>query len=247
MKSRLFKPVLFAFSTLSSIPIDPGKGSLDELKHSVVFYPLVGLVLGGLLALVGLIPMAPDLGALLLLLVWVLFTAAFHLDGLADCLDGFFGGRTPKERRRIMKDSAVGVYGLTGIVLLLVSKYVLLSHDLAKGEASQWLIAIPVVARWAIGLSCLISKAPSGDKGLGSQIVGLPVKWFLFSTFLSIFICGLLLKLGALWAFLVAIGVSVGISRFSKARIGGLTGDGMGATVELTEVCLLFLSCFKCA
>jgi len=244
VKNRFFEPISYAFSTLTCIPVAPHRGSLENLKRSVAFYPLVGLAIGTFLAWVGKMNSSSDLKAILILLLWVVLTSAFHLDGLADCSDGFFGGHTPKERRRIMKDAAVGVYGLTAVVLILMIKFVLLSHLLNKLEGFQELITIPVLARWAVCFSSYIFRAPAGDKGLGSQMVGLTFQWFFFSTSMTLLLCGFLLRLNVLGAFLAAILVSVGVGRFSKARIGGLTGDGMGATIELAETALLVLFLF---
>ncbi len=174
------KSLLVALSTLTALPVSPDQWTERELKQSVAFYPLVGALIGGLLVLAGKIPAAHDLKSLFLVLLWVLVTAAFHLDGLSDCLDGFFGGKTPEERRHIMKDPAIGAFGVTGIALALLFKYVLLTHLLSQGETWKWLLLqIPIAARWAVTLACALFKAPPGDRGLGSQVLGLPAPWFL--------------------------------------------------------------------
>ncbi len=234
-----------AFSTLTLIPTPVANPSAKDLKHSVALYPLVGAFVGFLLFLIHKISTAHSLQALLALILWVLLTGAFHLDGLGDCLDGWFGGRTPQERQRIMKDAALGVYGMAGITLNLIAKYVLLNQLMAKEDASLWLITIPITARWAVCLSCVISKAPQGNKGLGSHIIGLPINWFLLATVLALGANAPLLKWSALEVFLIAAGVSVMTSLLSKSKIGGLTGDGMGATIELTEFGTLFLACLQ--
>jgi len=238
------KSFLIAFSTLTIFPIPTGRWSPTQLKNSVIFYPLVGAVIGGLLALVCKSPLSNDIQALLALLLWVVLTMAFHLDGLGDCLDGWFGGRTPKERRRIMKDAAMGVYGVTGIVLLVLFKYVLLEHLFTNENAWKWLIAIPAAARYAVVFSCMRSTSPSGNKGLGSKVTRLSFPAFCFSSLMTL---GLffLLKWETFGVLAIAIILSVLISALSKNRIGGLTGDGMGATIEMTEVCLLFLACLR--
>jgi adenosylcobinamide-GDP ribazoletransferase len=237
------KSLLVAISTLTCLPLSPDQWTQGDLKRSVAFYPLVGAFIGGLLVLTDKISINHDLKALLLLLVWVVITAAFHLDGLSDCLDGFFGGKTPEERRFIMKDPHIGVFGVTGIALTLLFKYVLLGHLLSNGENWKWLLVIPVAARWAVTLVCALLKAPPGDKGLGSQVLGLPVPWFAASTVLALAIGIGLLKIPGLEAFLLAAGVALCVGFLSQSRIGGLTGDGMGAIVELSEVSLLFMAC----
>jgi adenosylcobinamide-GDP ribazoletransferase len=237
------KALRVAFSTLTALPVSPDQWTDKDLKESVAFYPLAGALIGGLLALMDKISIAHDLKALLLLLVWVAATAAFHLDGLGDCLDGFFGGKTPEERRHIMKDPHIGVFGVTGIALSLLFQYVLLAHLLSEGENWKWLLLVPIAARWAVILACLLWKAPPGDKGLGSQVLGLPAPWFAASTILTLAIGIWLLRILGLEAFLMAAGVSLAVGFLSQSRIGGLTGDGMGAIIELSEVSLLFMTC----
>ena len=236
------KPLWIALSTLTPLPVSPKDWKGSDVKASVAFYPLVGALLGGLLALASQTHIPHELKAIILLLLWVAGTAAFHLDGLADCCDGFFGGKSPEERRRIMKDPATGSYGVTGIVLDLIFKYSLLLRLLAEGEGWKWLVLIPLAARWSVTLSCAVFKAPPGDSGLGSQVVGMPSSWFAASTLLSLAAGFFLLKVQSLGIFLVAGLVALGLGFLSQSRIKGLTGDGMGATTELSEVAGLFLA-----
>lgn len=236
----MLKAILVSFSTLTLLPLSPKEWKTEDIKKSVAFYPLVGGLLGGLLALVSRIHLAHDLKTPLLLLLWVVITAVFHLDGLADCCDGFFGGKTPEERRRIMKDPMIGAYGVTGIVLSLLFKYSLLSRLLVEGDAWKWLILMPLAARWAVTLSCTVFKAPPGDQGLGSQVVGLSASWFAADTLLSLAAGIALLKLQGVEIFVLTGLMALAVGFFSQSRIKGLTGDGMGATIELSEVLGLF-------
>ncbi len=229
-----------AFSTLTLLPVSPKEWKGSDVKTSVAFYPLVGALLGGLLALLSLIHLNHSLLLLLILFTWVVGTAAFHLDGLADCCDGFFGGATPEERRRIMKDSATGAYGVTGIALDLLFKYSLVSGILAAGEAWKTLLLIPLAARWAVTLSCAVFKAPPGDKGLGSEVMGFPTPLFAVATLLSLAAGIALLRLQGLTVLLIAGLVALGMGFLSQSKVKGLTGDGLGATIELGEIACLF-------
>ncbi len=236
------KSLFLAFSTLTCFPIPTGKATPAQLRTSVIFYPIVGALLGGLLALFGKIPLPSDLQAILALGAWVFLTLAFHLDGLGDCLDGWFGGHSPKERRRIMKDPTLGVYAVTGIVLTLLLKYVLLGHLFTQAGAWRWLIAIPAFARYSVVLACWITSPKAGEKGLGSQVLGIPTSSFVFSSLLTF---PLVFLLGWPFAWLIGLSllVSFSITTLSKDRIGGLTGDGMGAMIEISEITMLFLAC----
>jgi adenosylcobinamide-GDP ribazoletransferase len=238
------KSFLIAVSTLTIFPAPTGKWTDAQLKNSVIFYPLVGGILGCLLAFASKIPLPLGLQALVILLLWVILTMAFHLDGLGDCLDGWFGGRTPRERRRIMKDAAMGVYGVTGVVLMLLSKYVLLLYLAGKSDTFEWLIAIPAAARYSVVISCFLTKSNLKEKGLGSKILGLPSPYFALSTFFT-FLLFFLLNWTLVWVLLICAVVSISITSLSKSKIGGLTGDGMGAIIEFSEACLLFLACLR--
>jgi len=237
-------PLFIAFSTLTVFPEIIGKWTTSQLKNSVIFYPVVGAFIGGCLALVWLTPLTNDIQALAAIILWVLLTMAFHLDGLGDCLDGWLGGQNPTERRKIMKDPALGVYGVSGIVLVLLSKYVLLTHFFKQGGGWPWLIAIPAAARYAVVISCFTSAPPPKDQGLGSKVLGLPLSSFLLSSLITLSL-GFLLRWETLGVFFLCALVSAGISALSKNLIGGLTGDGMGATIEVAEVVLLFLACLR--
>jgi adenosylcobinamide-GDP ribazoletransferase len=142
-----------------------------------------------------------------------------------------------------MKDPAIGSYGITGIVLVLLFKYSLLSRLLVEEDNWKWFLLIPLAARWAVTLSCAVFKAPVGDQGLGSQVVGLSAPWFAATTLLSLAAGITLLKLQGLEAFLAAGVIALAVGFLSQSKIKGLTGDGMGATIELAEVGLLFLAC----
>ncbi len=229
-----------SFSTLTLLPLSPKGWKSTDLKNSVAFYPLVGAFLGGILALLSKIHLSHELKTPILLLAWIVITAAFHLDGLADCCDGFFGGKNPEERRRIMRDPAIGAYGVTGIVLTLLFKFSLLSRFLAEGDSWKWLILIALAARWAVTLACVVFKAPPGDHGLGSQVVGLAAPLFAVSSLLSLVAGMALLKFQGLEIFALVGLVALAVGYFSKSRIKGLTGDGMGTIIELSEVSSLF-------
>lgn len=230
-----------AFSTLTLLPVSPKEWKTSDIKNSVAFYPLVGAALGGIFALTTKIHLIHELKAALVLLLWVVLTAAFHLDGLGDCCDGFFGGKTPEDRRRIMKDPSVGSYGITGIVLALFFKYGFLSTVLSGDDSWKWFLLIPLGARWAVTLSCTLFKAPTGDQGLGSEVMGLSPAFFAATTLVSLAAGIALLKLQGLVVLLIAGIIALGVGFLSQSKIKGLTGDGLGATIELSEVaCLTF-------
>ena len=146
----MWNSLRIAFSTLTLLPVSPKQWKSGDIKNSVAFYPLVGALLGGLLALIAQIELVRPLKPVPIFFLWVLLTAAFHLDGLGDCCDGFFGGKTPEDRRRIMKDPSVGAYGVTGIGMTLLFKYNFIASIFSDVTAWRWLILVPLAARWAV-------------------------------------------------------------------------------------------------
>jgi len=231
-----------AWRLLTIVPLPFVPENVDRPAGlAAAYYPVVGLILGLILAGTGWLfhMQLPDgVAAALLLAVWVGLTGMLHLDGFMDACDGLLPPRDPTRRLEIMKDSRVGAFGVIGVVLLLLLKFNAL---IALPVASRWhaLIAIPVLARWAMtwamaryplvrteGLSAFFKT------GLGSVQVGI--------------------------ASVVAIGVSIGffgvrglillvvtwltttlVARFAITRIGGLTGDVYGTICEITETVLL--------
>src|SRR5262245_25304904 len=133
---------------LPFIPEDPERSP----GRSVGYYPLVGLILGLILAyldrLLGwLLP--PGLAAALLLVIWVGLTGMLHLDGFMDACDGLLSPREPARRLEIMKDSRVGAFAVVGAVLLLLLKFNAL---VALPPEARWpiLLTAPTLARWAM-------------------------------------------------------------------------------------------------
>lgn len=131
----MIRPFFIALQFLTRIPVRlAGEPSPRELGLSLLYYPLVGLLLGALLAggawLLLRSGIPPLLGAALILSLWVALTGALHLDGLADSIDAWAGGRGDRERTlAIMKDPASGPQGVTGLVLVLLLKFAAL-HSL---------------------------------------------------------------------------------------------------------------------
>jgi adenosylcobinamide-GDP ribazoletransferase len=232
------KPFWIALSTLTLFPAPVKNWDRRDLKASLVFYPLIGAALGFLLFLNHLWPLPASVEALFALVTWIGVTRAFHLDGLADCLDGWLGGRTPAQKHRIMKDPSIGTYGTVGLFLVLLSKYIFLQLLFSKPGASAWLLFIPLAARWSVVLACFRHPPRSKYKGLASAFFGLPPLLFIFS---CLFLIPGFFWLPWAWSGILA--VTVGFNFFwtflSRRQIGDLTGDGLGALIELTETALL--------
>jgi adenosylcobinamide-GDP ribazoletransferase len=232
-----------ALTFLTKLPW-PWRGPADEgaLARAMFWFPWVGAILGlgfwgAWLGLHRLLP-APAAAALLLTFT-VLITGGLHLDGLADTADGLGGGRTATDVLRIMKDSRVGAFGVLSLILALLLKFALF---LSLGEAggARVLILYPILSRWAMVLLAYLSPYARPEGGLGQAMtVGVSPR-VLAGASLSAGVLALLilgfpgLILGAAAAALVWLE-----SLYFRARLGGITGDVLGATNEVMEVMVL--------
>jgi len=229
-------------SALQFITILPlGKAKSFDPPKMVPYFPLVGILLGLMVALFDSIVTqfwAPPVAALLDIALLAVLTAAFHIDGLGDTADGLLGPRSREEALEIMKDSRIGTMGLVAILFGLALKW----GGIASLEAhrSIILIMIPAYARAGIlfGMRYLpYGRSDGTGKPFFSERLSLKHFWGV------IFPIGLSLVLGlkAIWLNL-AFGIIITmILLFYKKRMGCITGDMLGAMVEITEAGLFLM------
>lgn len=255
-----------AFQFLTRLPVPVKLDYNDALfRRSVVFYPLVGLVLGLITAAAGLLlanVLSPLPAAVLLLGIWVMLTGALHLDGLMDTADGILSYRSRERMLEIMKDSRVGAMGVIAAVLVLLLKWSLLTELLpaaaAGSQGNLWLLLalVPLWSRWymvvAIAWWPYARQAGSGMGGFfrgvgaghaaGSGLVALLLSFCVAAAGeafggLSLPFWHMVGIVAILLAVTVGAGVLMSVSIHRK--LGGLTGDTYGAMNELLEAALL--------
>lgn len=224
----------------SKKPWQPG-----DLGRSALFYPLVGILMGAITAGVNylltlLFP--PMLTIALTLCFWIFISGGLHLDGVADCFDGMLNASPPERRLEIMKDSRLGTFGGLGLILLVLLKFSCLYSIPAP---MIWLLLpfVMGVSRW---LLLLAGKQPNARPGgLGAEFSSsLKPLHFIVAGLTTLVMTGLVTwQLGwiALVALLAVHLLAWLIFLFAKKRLGGLTGDVFGLTVELSEVLLLLV------
>ncbi|WP_430459998.1 adenosylcobinamide-GDP ribazoletransferase [Thalassolituus sp. LLYu03] len=224
---------------------------------SLLFYPLIGAIIGAAMLGFTLICVAwnPQTNLLLLsaliLLVWTAITGALHLDGLADSADAWVGGLGNKERTlAIMKDPRSGPIGVTAIMLVLLVKFTALYSllDMASaGRLSHWnfwlliggLLLVPMLARGSV-LGLLATTPYVREQGIASALTAgatrnrVLVMGAVLAILVGIFLQGRALVIIALWLTLVAFA-----RQLMMKRLGGCTGDTIGATIEVQEALLL--------
>ncbi|MHA6233873.1 adenosylcobinamide-GDP ribazoletransferase [Pseudomonas fluorescens group sp. PF-69] len=235
-------PFWIALQFLSSLPVRlPGMPAPQELGRSLLFYPLVGLLFGGILwALNWLMLGAPLLlHAVLLLTVWVLLSGALHLDGLADSADAWLGGFGDRERTlAIMKDPRSGPIAVVTLVLVLLLKFAALLALIEQQHAVA-LIIVPLLGRSALlGLFLTTPYVRAG--GLGQALADhLPRSAGKQVLAVSGLACMLIAGLSGFFAVVLAVVLFAWLRQVMLRRLGGTTGDTAGALLELLEVAML--------
>lgn len=229
---------------LTILPLATQPGSPRELGRSMAFFPLIGLGLGLFLAganyALGLF-FPPSVCALLILLLLTFVTGALHLDGVADTADGMYGIRDRATRLRIMKDSRVGAMGVVALSSLLLLKVVTLT---ALPAVAQWsvLIALPVIGRWMMVALAVLAPYARSEGGTGGAFVEEAGRRELFIA--TLILAAVLLFSFRLWGLTLLAALSLAVillERYFKARLGGVTGDILGAVCEWSEAFFLLI------
>lgn len=228
------KHLILALQFLTRLPLPRVEADASDFAAAMRWFPLAGLAVSAAVALPWWLLQARDpwLGALAGLVGWIAMTGALHLDGLGDVADGAGAAHGGRERlSAVMADPHVGSFAVVVIVLQLLAKLVLL-HALPP---SQWaaLVVVPVLARigpiaWALAL-------PPLHEGLGSRFrsgIG-PVHLALWG---AVAVVAAIVWNPALAALFVAVPAW---GWWLRARLGGISGDGHGAGIELVESVLL--------
>ncbi len=234
------KSLAAAVSFLTRLPLGRFvRFDAADVARSAGWFPTVGLLIGAICCGAAFLLRAhlpSALVAVILVALDALLTGALHFDGLADTADGFGGGKDREDVLRIMRDHAIGSYGGTALVLLVALK-VAAYGALLSGQ--RWWAAIlftPAVGRWSILL--LTAALPYArqtasvvrDMGKGSLIWGTLT-------------LAIVLAASRLWSAGAAAGAAIVVSFFwglyCRRRVGGVTGDTLGANVQLCECAAL--------
>jgi adenosylcobinamide-GDP ribazoletransferase len=219
----------------------------EDVGRATMLFPLVGALIG-LLQVGALHVFGQPSGvlqavliAVLLVLINVFVTGALHLDGLADMADGFGGGREKERTLEIMRDSVIGSYGATALILLLILKVAAIAALVENGSAWAFLILAPALGRWAtVPLGKFMPYARKSG-GLGNAVTDF-VGWteLIGATAITTALIYFLIDWqGGARVWLVVIALTFINARFCLKKIGGVTGDTLGANTEVCETAVL--------
>jgi adenosylcobinamide-GDP ribazoletransferase len=222
-----------------AVPADhPNHGLTRGLRA----FPLVGALIGLVGALVywlaAMFDLSPLAGALLAIGATVCLTGGLHEDGLADCADGFGGGRDRETKLAIMRDSRIGSYGVLALVLGIGLRVAALA-DLTPSDGAAALIAAHAASRAAMPLLMALLE-PARPDGLAASL-GRPSELVLAqAVILGVLLCALMTgPFAGIAALSFAALVLAGLESLARRQIGGYTGDVLGAAQQVTEIAIL--------
>lgn len=235
---RVDLPAALGLLTRLPVVVD-GTRAMDRGAGSAWAYPLVGVVVGVILAAATAVMIwagiPAGIVAGLVLAGSVVMTGAMHEDGLADSADGLWGGWNKARRLEIMKDSHIGVYGVCAIALSFLIRWLALVAIVSMG--AYWVAFITAGAVSRASMVVLMAILPNARDGGLSRSVGRPAQG---TVWLAVLIAGgLALLCGYPWTILVAAIATAICALITRAKIGGQTGDILGATQQVTEMAVL--------
>jgi len=242
--------LLAAIRFLTKIPI-PWKredwndeGAMKAYAHSAVFYPLVGLLIGVILAasywILNLF-MPPLLSATLTVVLMVLLTGGLHLDGLADTFDGLAAAHKGEGMgKEVMRRPDIGAIGVIVLVLLLLTKIVTLGM-IEEQYVYGALIIIPVLGRWAM-LFAIYFYPYARKEGMGKEIKAVfTLKYFILATLTMSAICLVVKGWIGVLLIVATILLVILVAGYMKGKFTGLTGDNYGTINEFSETLVLVI------
>lgn len=216
---------------------------IEEIGKSSAYFPLVGFLLGVVLAGVhvafsSLLP-REIINALIVFLL-VIFTGGIHLDGLADTVDGIWGGNNKDEKLQIMKSSGIGAFGATALFFSLLFKFLFL-NAIPQSFIHIALVLMIVLSRWSMTLAAFIGRS-ARQEGLGSIFIGnTAYKQLIFASATALVIGTALLRTSAIVLILGIAGFTMLFVFFVSKQLDGITGDVLGTLAEISEILCLVL------
>jgi adenosylcobinamide-GDP ribazoletransferase len=240
------KQFLIALQFLTVLPIKI-KSEIKEKDFgtSLLYFPVIGILIGLVLsAAVFTLGVLPNLVVgVVILILSIVITGGIHLDGFADTCDGFYGSKPKEKILEIMRDSRVGTMGVVGVVCLLLLKFTLI---VSIPQKILWkvLIMMAVFARWSQVLACYTSKYARKEGKAEYFIEYAGKKEFFIGILLTSGLFFLLMQMKGMILFVISMFPTMLFIHCIKRKIGGMTGDTIGAVNEIAEVLILLFYLF---
>ena len=240
------KRFLIALQFLTVIPIKIKAVDEKRISKSIIYFPLAGLLLG--LILVGASRFLSFLNFeqvyinIILVISLVFLTAGMHLDGLADTADALLSRKNKEEMLRIMRDSHIGVMGVLAIISIILLKIAFLSSVNVSLKTIS-LLLMCTLSRWSLVLAMFLFPYARQEGKAKIFIQRMNFKTFISSTIIALVCTVAIWQLRGLFIIAVTAVSAYIIGNFINKKIGGITGDTLGAMNEVIEVIVLFSIC----
>ncbi len=236
------RSLAFAIRTLTRLRI--GEGTLESQERSLFWFPLVGSIYGLLSVLIACLPFSAALRAALIIAASAYLSRGFHLDGLADFADGLGGGWTAERALAIMRDSHIGAFGTLALIIVLLVDHASLVSVVTEPAL---LFFAPIAARLMIVLASSVMPYAREGEGSASHLVrGAKPRHLVGPCAQVLLLVGLCwhyiskqLAVRASLGLLCALAATVVVMGVSKRRLGGVTGDVLGAVATIAECAAL--------
>lgn len=234
------KRLLEALQFLTILQFKP-QSDRRHLADSLVYFPLIGAFLGLILIVIhyclkAIFPQNPL--SLILVIALIILTRALHLDGLADTCDALFSSKDKAEMLSIMRDSHKGTFGVIAIVTLILLKVNLLALIPADLKNLN-LFLMTVLSRYGMHLAIFFFPYARQEGKAGIFFENKNFKIFILSTLTTLLLLGVTLSWRSLAVFILVVIFTLTLCFMIKRKIGGLTGDTLGAVCELSELVVL--------
>lgn len=234
---------LLALQFLTIIPLKVKAVTERKISCSLIFFPVVGLLLGLVLAglnnLLGGLGFNPLTISIVLVVALIILTGGIHLDGLADTADAFLSRRPRQEMLDVMRDSRTGALGVLALISVILLKIAFL-FSINRNWILVSLVLICLLSRWSLVLSAFLFPYARREGKAKAYIEGANFRIFISATIICLICVIWLAKLAGLILMFAAAAVAWGVNRYIAKRIQGVTGDTLGAVNEIIEVFVLF-------
>lgn len=224
------------FGLFSIIPM--GRFEFDERTYQrwLWAFTLVGLVLSGALWLIQLLPIRQPLLGVLVLLSYILLTGGIHMDAVGDTFDGMLSRRERARTLEIMRDPHLGTFGILGLIFYLFLMAACLVMDI-----TPWAYLFPLIGRLMAFVVCW-RKTPARTEGLGKSFIGGAQPAFgLFGLVLVLLTAVFFRQYLVAISLLITLLFSLLSERWMHRRLGGMTGDTIGYSIELSQLIYLLV------
>lgn len=239
------KGFLLLLQFMTRIPTPKMEYEPKKLGKAMKFFPVVGIIIGVILYYSFIVLSqffdSPEVIAILIILIEIILTGGLHLDGLADTFDGIFSYRSKKRMLEIMKDSRIGSNGALSLIIYFALKGTLLKEVISIDDSPYFLLVMPVIARFNSTLNCGVGKY-ARPSGMGKHIVeetnilGVIVSLVITASF-SYYLIGMT----GIYAIVVVSILGIYFAKLMERKIGGITGDTLGAVVEMSTIIVLLV------